>query len=111
MTENTTPRTWDVHGMDYGPDTRGTRYRHFGEHRWVRLWGDHPIVPGRLIEDPDGGLMGWLDADQPGRGIHMVELRQLFPMQFPYGVQTEVDAGGGEPIPLRFEPLEAAESN
>jgi hypothetical protein len=100
------PRTWTTHSADYNGISTGDRFRHFGEARIVRMYGSAaPIVEVNLVEDPEGEYKGWIPAGETK--MRMVLHKQLFPMQFPYGVTAEVDAGKGEAVNLRVELVRA----
>jgi hypothetical protein len=60
------------------------------------------IVTVRLIEDPAGDYMGWLDTNDKGE-ICMVQHKRVFPIQFAYGVEAAVENGDGVPVSLRIE--------
>jgi hypothetical protein len=60
-------------------------------------------VSVRLVEDPEGELRGWIDkgADHPV----MIQHKKIFPVQFAYGVDAEVERGNGEVVALRVEKI------
>ena len=59
MPSPTKPRSWDCWAHD-----QAEGFAHFGPRDWVALHGSpEPIVPVRLVEDPQGAYWGWLDKD------------------------------------------------
>lgn len=62
--------------------------------------GDYSTL--KLIEDPDGIYRGWVKHSKP-ESIIMVQHKQIFPIQFPYGIESEVAQGEGEVVSLRIE--------
>lgn len=75
---------------------------------YARQYGSSPPMPVMVIEDPAGDYLGWLDArdgvvivgDTPP---NMIQRKEIFSIQFPYGYKAEQDAGSGRAIPLRIE--------
>lgn len=62
--------------------------------------GDYSAL--NLIEDPDGIYRGWVKNEKP-ESIIMVQHKQIFPIQFPYGVEQEEAQGEGVAVSLRIE--------
>lgn len=61
------------------------------------------MVTARLIEDAEGDLRGWIDTGETE--IVMVQHKKIFPIQFAYGVEAEVEHGKGEVVSLRIEKI------
>ena len=100
-------RTWEMFAarVDYHD---GREFGFFYEHpSLVRMCG-FEAVPVLLIEDHDADLWGWIDADDPER-ICMIEHHKIFPVQFPYGIQPEIDRDHGEVVPVRVEVREVSD--
>lgn len=66
----------------------------------LRMSGIRPenILAVDVVEDADGEYLGWIAKDDTK--LRMVQQKRIFPIQFPYSVQEEVDAGTGEAVPL-----------
>jgi hypothetical protein len=94
------PRTWSA--FTQVVESRGrTRYRPIGPEHFVIGHGfREPVTPVTLVEDPHGEYMGWIHTGNSD--LSMVEVRQLFRMQFPHGHESEVERGSGEAVPLRL---------
>jgi len=58
-------------------------------------------ISARLIEDPEGDLRGWVPTGKTM--VEMVQHHRVFPIQFTYGVEAELERGNGEVVPLRIE--------
>jgi hypothetical protein len=109
-TENK-PRIWRAFA------SRGHQGRLINIHTWrqaLQMSGvpDDEIVVVELVEDQDGVYAGWLRTDKEvARGklqrheITLVQSRQIFDVQFPYGAEAEVKVGNGEIVYLRAEQL------
>jgi hypothetical protein len=109
-TENK-PRIWRAFA------SRGHQGRLINIYTWrqaLQMSGvpDDEIVVVELVEDPDGVYAGWLRTDEEAaRGklqrheITLVQSRQIFDVQFPYGAEAEVKAGKGQIVYLRVEQL------
>jgi hypothetical protein len=97
------PRTWLTHCLDYGPNIvpAESRYREFGDPRFVRMFGSQPIVQVRLIEDANGVLKGWVETGQDQ--IDMVEHHTVFEVSFAEGSQAQEAAGQGRAYRVRLE--------
>ena len=70
----------------------------------------YPVVQVTVTEDADGPYYGWIDTSGTPRAerrdampVMIQPHRTLFRMQFPYGVDAEVDAGKGRVVRLRVE--------
>lgn len=94
-------RSWR---MFAGRSDLGSRpFRSFGDERTVRFKGDEP-VPVLLVEDPDGGYYGWIDAandgllrrEYTGAPVMVQPHEGLFRMQSPDGFAGKVARGEGE---------------
>ena len=100
-------RTWDLfaHRREDGP--AGVWYQDFGPQEIVRLYGDpKSMVQVRLTEDPHGDYAGWISFESASQGqIDMVQRREIFSIQFAYGVAAEEEAGHGKAVRLRAEEL------
>lgn len=106
-TADAEPRRWDLlAGLREGPD--GPEFCDFHPEEWfVRAYGHRDVHEVTLVEDPDGDLRGWVDADQErDPGVVMVQHHRVFEVQFTYGSAAEVEAGKGEVVPLRVEKRE-----
>ena len=93
-----TERSWNMYAQDLGDGHLSA----FGEEWWSKLHGDEPVIPVKLIEDPEGDFYGWLETDSDTPCM-IWGTKIQFEMCFPYGVQSEVDLGRGKPIRLRCE--------
>jgi hypothetical protein len=89
-------REWRMHGSR---NSRGTWYA-VGDVRYVRLHGTQPI-PVLVTADDEGDYLGWVEAGKSEPV--MIQHREIFNIQFPYGYQAEVRAGHGEAVGLRIE--------
>lgn len=101
-------RTWEMFAarVDYHD---GREYGFFYEHpSLIRMCGYAEAHAVLLVEDPDAALWGWIDAKEPER-ICMIEHHKIFPVQFPYGVQPEIDRDHGEVVPVRVETREVTD--
>lgn len=94
------PRVWHMHGhaADNGV------WVAVGAEWWVRIHGyGPPPVPVTLTEDTAGDYMGWIDfKDEEPREPAMIQHREIFDVQFPYGHRAEVERGRGEAVRLRI---------
>lgn len=105
------PRVWRLFAGLVRPPREAAFYSDFyPEAGLVALCGHDPIAV-TLTEDPAGAYLGWLDApDRPGGGspdeVALVQIADLFDMQFPYGVKAEVERGKGTVVRLRVEPTD-----
>lgn len=76
--------------------------------RITRLYGGAP-QPVIVVVDPEGDYLGWIDAhsssdDALPDGVPvMIEHKQIFSLQFPYGVKAEVEKRTGFVVPLRID--------
>lgn len=65
---------------------------------------DEPAEIVELVADPEGDFLGWLDVEEGNSVPVLVQHRKVFPIQFTYGVQAEVDAGRGIAVGLTLRP-------
>lgn len=103
-TGQSAPRRWNVFaGRREGPE--GPEFCDFyPDEQMVRMYGHREVHEVTLVEDRDGDLLGWLDADQARNpGIEMVQHHKVFEVQFAYGSRAEVEEGRGEVVRLRAE--------
>lgn len=94
------PRSWDA----YAQEGKLDRYITIDIRRRMMAFKgckEEEILDVRLVEDPAGEYLGWIDAgsDHP----EMVRIELLFQVQFPGGYQDKVDRGFGEAVRLRIE--------
>ncbi len=81
-------------------------YQHFGVEWWVELHGlSQPVVEVEVSladESAEDAYWGWVDAaNEPGTRPEMIwRHRDIFGMQFTYGVQVEIKAGKGQAVAL-----------
>lgn len=74
----------------------------------TKLYGGDP-QPVTVTVDPDGEYLGWIDRTNkhdgtPPDGVPiMIEHKQIFSIQFPYGVKAEVEKQEGFVVPLRID--------
>lgn len=100
----TEPRCWDMYaGLRDG--VHGPEYADFfDDPRGVKFSGHDDVHRVRLTEDPDGHLRGWIDTGDTT--VAMIEHRQIFEIQFPYGSAAHVELGHGEVVSLRVEAID-----
>lgn len=92
------PRQWDMWAHHYPGSP--TPFQHINRHpRVTALYSDEEIVEVRLIEDPEGAYMGWVETGE--EGIDLVEHYRIFEIQFPYGHKAEEEAGKGRAVRVR----------
>lgn len=98
------PRRWDQFaGQRTKHGSTVNEYADFFPHPSLVKMSGHEIVHEvTLVEDPTGELLGWIDADDPD-DITMVQHHMIFSVQFPYGIQADIDRDYGEVVPLRAE--------
>lgn len=63
-----------------------------------------------LVADPEGPFLGWVDStakDLPQPV--MIQPKDFFGMQFPYGYQAEEEAGRGRAVRLSVRPAQDSE--
>jgi hypothetical protein len=89
-------REWRMYGARNG---RGTWWA-VGDHQYVRIHGVDP-VPVSVTEDGEGDYLGWIQTGESEPC--MIQHRQIFNVQFPYGYAAEVAVGHGEAVRLRVE--------
>ncbi len=79
------------------------RYIYFGNLRIMKMYGCDNPIPVRLVEDPNGEYLTWLpsNSDIP----RMTLYAKIFNIQFPYGYETEEQAGNGKAIRVRVEKI------
>ena len=104
------PRSWEIFTRPAKNSVNGgVWYQDFGpEVMYKSIYGpNHPAVRVRLVEDPAGDYAGWISHEegQDENGIGMVQRREIFSIQFAYGVKAEMDAGHGSAVRLRVEEL------
>lgn len=94
---------WRMHAADHGDYWTGV-----GSEWYARAHGG-TATPVLVTEDPDGDYLGWVDAkdeaegdDRPG----LICIKEIFSIQFTYGVKAEVDRGRGRVVPVRIERIE-----
>lgn len=86
-----------------GDGPAGPEWQHVhGDIRTFRCYtADEPVLV-ELVADPEGQLMGWLDAD--GGGPVMVQHPRVFNIQFAYGYRIEEEHGKGLAVLLSARP-------
>ncbi len=91
-----TERTWALFGHVHNDRIVDVET----DRRVAALYGGVTVTV-TAVEDYDGDYRGWIDTgtDVPV----MVEHKDLFPMQFPYGVGAAVMNGEGVVVRLRLE--------
>lgn len=87
---------------------------HIGSHFYVNNHLlDKPILPVKVILDPNGQYYGWIsfDLDRNNGKPSMIWPNEIqFSMCFPYGYQAEEKVGKGKMVRLRIE-LDPIDSN
>lgn len=105
------PAPGTVLGLAWAVSVDG-EYTYIYESRWTydmaRHDADEPAEAVELVADPGGDYLGWLDTEEGNETPIYVQHRQVFSIQFPYGVQPEVDAGRGIAVALTLRPLPGA---
>lgn len=89
-------REWRMYGAR---NDRGTWWA-VGFEPYVRMHGVEPVSV-LMTEDGEGDYLGWIQAGESDP--YMIQHRQIFDVQFPYGHTVEVEAGRGEAVRLRIE--------
>ena len=104
----TAPAPGTVLGLAWAVSVGG-EYTYIYESEWTYGMAGHgkdePAETVELVADPEGGYLGWLDTEEGNATPILVRHREFFPMQFPYGVRAEVDAGKGIAVALALRPL------
>jgi hypothetical protein len=66
-----------------------------------------PAVPVVVTEDPEGDYLGWIeeteDSPRSTGEPEMIQRKEIFSIQFPYGYKAEEAAGRGRAVRLRIE--------
>lgn len=104
-------RTWEMFAALVERRDGTKEFTFFYEHpSLVRMCGykDDEVHAVLLVEDATSDFWGWIDANDPER-IVMIEHHKVFPVQFPYGIQAEIDRDYGEVVPVRAEAREVAD--
>jgi hypothetical protein len=66
-------------------------YHHAGPKAWTAMFKCGPLVPVRLIEDPQGPYFGWMDSEHNSLFPCMVWLGEnIFEIGFPAGSEAEI---------------------
>lgn len=92
-------RTWKLWAEEHE-----VGFCNFGDSKeFVELYGEeYPIVEVVLTENPDGRYWGWIDTGETSPVPCLIWWSEpQFKMQFPYGVEIEVERGEG--IVVRFD--------
>lgn len=101
----TTPREWEAFAEETGkPDFPFHSISQSERALRMRSVPKAKMVTVRLIEDPEGDLLGWIYTGK--NTVDMVQRKHIFPVQFVYGVEEEVKAGKGEVVTLRVEKID-----
>lgn len=58
-----------------------------------------------VTTDAEGDYLGWIETGKSEP--EMIQHREIFNIQFPYGYRAEVEAGRGEAVRLRVEEVRA----
>lgn len=101
----TTPRTWQAFATK---NENNEKSIYLNINRWEQAvlfsgFSKEDIKTISLIEDLDGEYRGWLETGE--EEVSMVHHKQVFPVQFTYGVDLEVEKGHGIVVPLRIETI------
>lgn len=100
--------TWKM----FGHDVRN-RYFHVGKtERFVKCFGDDPIVPVTVSiltegRHEDDAYYGWQDAGEYDKPPEMIWPHwKSFNICFTYGAKAEMDRGKGRIVKLQISPTE-----
>lgn len=96
-------RTWKMYASvsDRLTENGNTLYKHVYSHlAALSMSGVRPenVLTVDAVEDGDGEYMGWVATGESS--LRMVQQRSIFSIQFPYSVQSAIDSGHGEAVPL-----------
>jgi hypothetical protein len=98
--------SWQMFAMPLGDgDWTGV-----GDHWYASQHGEGAPTPVQVTQDAEGSYLGWLDAED-GMVIvgetppSMIERKEIFSIQFPYGYHEEQKAGRGRAIPLTIKEI------
>lgn len=96
-------REWRMHG---GRNIQGTWFV-VGDERYVRLHGVYRnrVIPVLVTTDDEGDYLGWIETGKSEPDL--IQHKEIFNIQFPYGYRVEVKAGRGVAVRLRIEEVRA----
>lgn len=70
---------------------------------------DRKPVPVLIVEDPEGDYLGWIEQteDSPRNTgePEMIQRKEIFSIQFPYGYKAEEAAGRGRAVRLSIKEI------
>jgi len=101
-------RNWEafghVHPERREPDGSPLITSVYEHEQAMRMCGYKPGEYNKLniVEDPEGIHFGWVSNDEPDR-IRMIQHKQIFGIQFPYGVKAEESKGEGKAVSVRLD--------
>lgn len=96
--------SWEMFAM---PNGHGD-WSALGNERYVRLHGCANPTPVTVTQDLEGNYLGWIDAEGELKGDDvpvMIQRKEIFNIQFPYGYQAEEKAGRGRAIRLTIKEM------
>lgn len=100
-------RIWQLHAHEIAPGL----FQNVGKKRWVELFRaigvTDPVVSVTVTEDSDGPYWGWLASGETTPTM-IWRSKLQFEMQFPYGVEREVELGRGVVLHLTVAKTEVA---
>lgn len=91
--------TWSMFGR-----LDGDTWTVVGDKRYLHYHGCDDPTPIVVQEDPDGEYLGWIDTGETE--LTMIQRKQIFNIQFPYGYRPEEERGNGRAVPLSIQPAE-----
>lgn len=98
------PREWEAFAEETGnPDRPFHSISNSERTLRMRSVPTSRMITVRLIEDAEGGFLGWIYTGK--ETVDMVQRRHIFPMQFVYGVEEEIQKGKGQVVNLRIEKI------
>lgn len=95
--------SWEMFAAPMGDDD----WTGLGSEWYARQYAtDRKPVPVLVVEDPEGDYLGWIEETKGSTGEpEMIQRKEIFSIQFPYGYQDEEAAGRGRAVRLTIKEI------